>query len=228
MDNSNPFARIRLQPSNIRDVAYQALHDAILSAQLRPGERLIEERLAQQLGASRTPLREAIQKLEQEGLVVRLPSGGVMVSRLDPEELVNLYTIRIALEALAAGLAAQQITPQELNAMRLLNDQFQFKREQTDLVSVLVAGREFHRLIWVASRNLKLVEILDGVTSQINRYRMISVVWRPKEALEEHHSIIEALAAGEPDLAELLIRTHVQTERDFTLKKLAALQTEGE
>ena len=214
------FTSSQMQPIKMRDVAHDILRRAIITSKLPPGERLLEEHLARELNLSRTPLREALKVLENEGFVLRLPSGGYQVSPLSDRELDNLYSIRLALEGLAARGAAEHITPAAIDAIEQYNEQMKshWLKQRTD--EALEAGRSFHAEIYRASHNENLAVILQRLGDQIARYRYYSILYRVPEAYEDHNAIVAALQDHDPDRAERLSRTHVEVEHQLVLSKM--------
>lgn len=218
----NPFTDVELRTVAIRDIAYQALKKAILSHKLPPGQRLLEEQLTRQLNISRTPLREALQALEREGFVVRLPAGGVQVPLLSTAELRNLYAIRRELEGLAAREAARSGDTAGCDEAREANDEMLDNWQKGRMDEAYESGRAFHRAIYNTSGNPKLSEVLTNLLEQIARYRYISVVHRMQEAHSDHAALLEAIRAGDGEGACVLARDHVKAECELVLSRLQA------
>ena len=216
----NVFAKPQLQPVKMRDVAYDILRQAIITNKLAPGARLLEEHLARELNVSRTPLREALKVLENEGFVQRLLSGGYQVALLSDKELDNLYSIRLVLEGLAARQAAQHITVEALEALEEWNEQMKSYWLKKRNEEALQAGRSFHGEIYRASQNENLAVLLLRLGDQIARYRYYSIVHRVPEAYEDHSAILAALRARNPEQAEALSQEHVQIEHRLVLSKM--------
>lgn len=216
----NIFAKSQLQPVKMRDVAYDLLRQAIITNKLAPGSRLLEEHLARELNVSRTPLREALKVLENQGFVQRLLSGGYQVAPLSVKELDNLYGIRLVLEGLAARLAAQSIAAEALDELEEANDQMKSYWLKQRNEEALQAGRAFHAAIYRASQNENLAVLLLRLSDQIARYRYYSIVHRVPEAHEDHRAILAALRAHDPQRAEALSQAHVEVERRLVLSKL--------
>ena len=216
----NIFAKSQLQPVKMRDVAYDILRQAIISNKLAPGVRLLEEHLARELNVSRTPLREALKVLENEGFVQRLLSGGYQVASLSDKELDNLYSIRLALEGLAARQAAERVTQETLDMIEEWNDQMKSYWLKQRNEEALQAGRSFHAEIYRASQNENLAILLQRLGDQIARYRYYSIIHRVPEAHEDHSAILAALRAHDPDRAEALSRAHVEVEHRLVLSKM--------
>lgn len=216
----NIFAKSQLQPVTMRDVAYDVLRRAIITNKLAPGARLLEEHLARELNVSRTPLREALKVLENEGFVQRLLSGGYQVAPLSDKELDNLYSIRLVLEGLAARQAAQHIGAAALEALEEWNEQMKSYWLKQRNEEALQAGRAFHAEIYRASENENLAVLLLRLGDQIARYRYYSIIHRVPEAHEDHSGILAALRAHDPERAEALSRAHVQVEHRLVLSKV--------
>lgn len=216
----NIFAKSQLQPVKMRDVAYDLLRQAIITNRLAPGARLLEEHLARELNVSRTPLREALKVLENEGFVQRLLSGGYQVAPLSDKELDNLYSIRLVLEGLAARNAAQHIGAETLEALESSNDQMKSYWLKQRNEEALQSGRAFHAAIYRASQNENLAVLLLRLSDQIARYRYYSIVHRVPEAHEDHSAILAALRAHDPEQAETLSRAHVEVEHRLVLSKM--------
>ena len=223
----NVFANVQMQPVKMRDVAYDVVRQAIISNKLAPQERLLEEHLARELNVSRTPLREALKVLENEGFVQRLPSGGYQVAPLSDKELDNLYAIRLPLEGLAARNAAEHSTPELIEVIEQWNEQMkgQWLKGRTD--EALGAGRSFHAAIYGASQNENLAVLLQRLGDQIARYRYYSIIYRVPEAYEDHTAIIAAIRDHDADTAEALSRAHVAVEHQLVLSKMREEDAKG-
>lgn len=196
----------------LREIVFDTLREAIINQILKPGERLMEVQLAEELGVSRTPVREAIRKLELEGLVIMVPRKGAYVSGISLKDITEVFEIRIALETLAAGLAARRITEEELEEMERQLVRESEETEVSNLRSIVEIDTDFHDLLYKASRNQKLIEIISNLREQLHRFRSASLArpGRGKTALEEHKKIVEALAARDVELVEKLAKIHIE------------------
>lgn len=199
----------------VADHIYLRLRDAILSNQLSPGSRLSVPSIARQFGVSRSPVREAVQRLVQDGLASEEPHRGAVVTSLKPEELVSLYQVREVLEGLAVRLAAEHATRDELAAMQVTLQQQTDAVERGDLQQHIVLDLRFHALIREAARNDDLTEFLERVQSKVMIAMLSgdSATW-PKQAVAEHRRILEAILAGDADAAEAAARAHVVRVRE--------------
>lgn len=211
-----------IQPNSyipLRVQVYTALRDAILSGKLRPGERIVEDRICTELGVSRSPLREALRKLEGEGLISILPRRGAVVTELTPRDHIDLFAVREALEGLAANLAASYITDAELSELEDVCQAMEKCIKARDMAAVVALNTQFHELVAKASRNRWLREFILSIRAQARRlYR--SSLDRPDRAMEslaEHRLIVDAIKAGDGARAEALARQHVLRARDVSL-----------
>lgn len=205
------FGEIRPGSLTYTQQTHQLLRNAILNGKLQPGQRLVAKHLTETLGVSRTPLREAFQLLEQEGLVRRRPNGVVEVVGLSLEEIEELYEIRAMVEGLACRRAATRITAEQLAQLEQATEQIGRFTAVGDDAAVERFGRVFHRVILEAGDTGRAGEILRQLQEQIHRYRPVSIAMpgRMSDAFQEHAVIQKALADRDPDAAERAMRDHV-------------------
>lgn len=159
----------------LRDVVFRTLRQAILRGELKPGERLMEIRLANQLGVSRTPIREAIRMLELDGLVIMVPRKGAQVAQITEKDLNDVLEVRLGLEELAVKLACQRITESELQKLYQASRSFEQMLETTetdDLQKLAQADVAFHDVIYQATNNERLIQLLNNLREQMYRYRI--------------------------------------------------------
>ena len=205
----------------LRDVVFNTLRNAILTGELSPGERLMEIKLADKLGVSRTPIREAIRKLELEGLVVNTPRKGAEVANISAEDLRDVLEVRRSLEVLAISLACDKMTDETLELLYENIDAFKHSidaKATSDIASVDVT---FHDIIYKATGNNRLIQILNNISEQMYRYRFEYI--KNKESwnrlVEEHMNIYEAIKNHDKDLAVKSILLHIDNqERDIRKK----------
>jgi DNA-binding GntR family transcriptional regulator len=216
----------RLIPINLdtyrplRDVVFETLRDAIIQGKLKPGERLMEIQLAEEMGVSRTPVREAMRKLELEGLIVMVPRKGAYVAGISVKDIVDIFEVRAALESLAAGLAAERITEEELEELeRAL---VQISEAGSNIDAVVRTDTGFHEIIYRASRNQRLLQIITNLQEHIQRFRTTSLSrpGRTKTAIEEHRQIVEAISERNVELAQALAREHIENAEQSLLSAL--------
>jgi DNA-binding GntR family transcriptional regulator len=213
----------------LREIVFESLREAIISGVLKPGERLMEIQLAEEMGVSRTPIREAIRKLELEGFVVMIPRKGAYVAGISLKDIADVFEIRAALEALAASLAAERITEEELEQMERLLVRKAELTEANDLDSIVEVDTDFHAILFKASRNEKLGQILNNLREQIQRFRAVSLAMpgRMKEALEEHRKIVEALSERNVALVASLAAEHIENAENVMLEAMRNNKTFG-
>ena len=150
----------------LRDVVFQTLRGAILKGDLKPGERLMELQLASKLGVSRTPIREAIRMLEQEGLAVTIPRKGAEVAKMTEKDMEDVLQIRLSLEALAVRLSCENITPAALQELKVAMEDFEEKTKSGQFVEMAKADVKFHEILYKASNNPKLQQLLSNLREQ--------------------------------------------------------------
>jgi len=207
----------------LRELVSDALREAIVNGTLRAGERLMEIQLAEDMGVSRTPVREAIRKLELEGFVVMLPRKGAYVADISIKDINEVFEIRTALDGLAAGLAAERITEGELEQLERLLVEIGKPIEQGDLELVVEIDTRFHDVLYKASRNDRLVGIIGNLRELFQRFRTISMAFpgRIKETVEEHKRLVEAISQRDVELAQRLAREHMENAEGTLLETLA-------
>ena len=202
----------------LREMVFETLREAIIKGLLRPGERLMEIQIAEELGVSRTPVREAIRKLELEGFLVMVARKGAYVADISVKDITDIFEVRAALEGLAAGLAAERITEEELEQLERALVQTS-EATTGDLNTVVQSDTSFHELIYRASRNQRLQQIVTHLQEQIQRFRAVSLSQpgRTRVFLEEHRKIVEAISERNSELASLLAREHIENAEQSLL-----------
>ncbi len=197
--------------------AYTLILEAIDGGIYRPGDRLVEAELAERFGVSRTPVREALQRLETQSMLAR-DGRSLIVASLDHNQLAELYVVRAELEGLAARLAAKHATPEEI---KVLADMVEEDRAHlADPVALSRANRRFHKQIHLASHNRYLVQQLDLVHRSMALLATTSLAaeGRGETALAEHTAIVEAIAAGNGEAAQEALRAHISKAFETRLK----------
>lgn len=204
----------------LRDVVFQTLRAAILKGDLRPGERLMELQLAAQLGVSRTPIREAIRMLEQEGLAVTIPRKGAEVAKMTEKDMEDVLQIRCSLEELAVRLSCQNIRSEELQELYVAMEQFEEKTKTDNVVEIAKADVNFHDILYKASDNPKLLFLLNNLREQMYRYRVEYLKDRTiyPQLIEEHKCLYEALAAKDAEHASAYTRRHLENQAEAVKK----------
>jgi DNA-binding GntR family transcriptional regulator len=205
--------------------AYAALHAAIVAGELSPGERLIEEELAEQLGLSRGAVREAILRLGHEGLVVRERNRGARVRRFTVDEAIEILEARAALESLAAGYAAQRRTSDEARELESLVDEMERLQAAGELLAMSERNAAMHRRILEISGHAVALDICARLHSQVVRFQFRTVLapGRSTKSLAEHRRIVTAIAAGDRAAAQQAMSEHL-TSVAATLVDVASAQ----
>lgn len=216
-------AKRRAAPSPRTPVVspYERLKQAILRGELAPGQALVEVALADWCGVSRTPVREALKRLEQDGLVYR-DMHGVRVRDRSPEEILDVYDTRIVLEAAAAAVASERRTDHDV---RLLRWSLEYGREISigDGDAMVEANQQFHRAIWQSTRNESLIDLLERLNLHLARYpgTTLSFPGRWTEALREHEKLTDAIERRYSQEAQEIARQHFAAARDIRLELFA-------
>lgn len=190
------------------EFVYLTLRALLYDGRIRPGERLRERDLAERLGVSRTPVREAVRRLETEGILRTEARRGVLVPELDHQQVLELYAFREVLEGFAARLAAQHASNAEIQVLREITER---ERSPTDVPTTKRLNRQFHQLLSRASRNQYLVDALNTMNDHINLLpgTMFRAGDRPTRGYDEHVAIVEAIARRDPEAAERAARQHI-------------------
>lgn len=204
----------------VRD-AYSLILEAIDMGTYRPGDRLVESELAERFGVSRTPIREALQRLETQSMLTR-DGRSLIVSSLDHNELAELYVVRSELEGLAAQLAAQHATPEEVEVLQSMVDED--RAILHDPTALALTNRRFHKLVHLASHNRFLVQQLDLVHRfmALMATTSLAVEGRGETALAEHQSVVDAIRARDGEAADAALRDHLSKAFVTRLKHEAA------
>lgn len=199
----------------LRDVVFNTLRRAILKGELKPGERLMEIALAEKLGVSRTPIREAIRKLELEGLVIMIPRRGAQVANITEKDLNDVLEVRCCLEEMAIEKACSRMTDQELSELAEAEEAFQGLLEEGDLTKLAEADVEFHEIIYRAAENKRLLQVLNNLREQIYRYRVeyLKDEKTRKRLVEEHREMYEAIRSRDVEKAKKIASNHIENQR---------------
>ena len=188
----------------LRDVVFNTLRKAILRGELKPGERLMEIQLANKLGVSRTPIREAIRKLELEGLVLMIPRKGAEVAQITEKNMQDVLEVRKALEELSVQLACERITPEQVEEMKMAAEDFRKVLKSGDVTKIAEADVKFHDIIFAATNNQRLITLLNNLREQMYRFY--------PQLLEEHDKLIALISGGEVEEACELMGCHIDNQ----------------
>lgn len=206
----------------LRDVVFNTLRQAILKGELKPGERLMEIALAERLGVSRTPIREAMRKLEQEGLVVMIPRRGAQVASITEKDLNDVLEVRIALENMAVEKACMRMTEESLGRLWLAAKTFERTMKEGDLVKLAEADEAFHDIIYQASDNYRLIQTLNTFKEQLYRYRVeyLKEEETRNQLVKEHEEVYRAIKGRDIRLAQEISFRHIENQRQAILRSL--------
>ena len=207
----------------LRDIVFQKLRESIVTGALKPGERLMEIKLANEMGVSRTPVREAIRKLQVEGLVIMNARRGAIVAPINEQDLKELLEIRKALESLACRLVSVRASADELEELRGINKKMEQAVAACDISLITEYDVAFHERITELARNSHLTQMLDQIKEHLYRYRLafIKELGNRNVLVEEHNRILDAMAAGDVNLAGHEIEKHIEHQEDFILNALS-------
>lgn len=206
----------------LRDVVFNTLRQAILTGELKPGERLMEIHLADRLGVSRTPIREAIRKLELEGLVTMIPRRGAEVAQITEKSMRDVLEVRRAMDALCAELACERITEEELEQLRGACEKFAQTIKTRDVKKIAQADVELHDIILQATGNSRLIQLVNNLSEQMYRYRFeyIKDLSQHESLVEEHRIIYESLVDRDTARAAEAARTHIDNQRKAIIRQI--------
>lgn len=213
----------------IREEVFISLRNAILKGQIKPGERLVEKELANQMGISRTPVREALRQLELEGLVTHVPRRGVLVAGISVKDALEIYTIRAWLEGLAARLAAKSISKKDLSKLEEILFKMAEYIENNNINKLITINSNFHNSIAKASDNLRLYNMIVSLRDYVKKYAKISYSFpgRLKYIWKEHREIVDAIAKQDDDRAEYAARNHIMQAKQAFLKATSSKEDEN-
>lgn len=198
------------------DAAYATLRQAILGGQLRPGDRLGEEQLAGEFGISRTPIREAIFRLETERFAARQVRRGLVVRGIPEEQVLEVFTVRATLDALAANLAAQTATAPERARLQWINDQMETRMLEVGHADIRELTMQFHEALAECSHNSVLLQMVVQLLDSHRRFgpTTFSLRGRADVAIAEHRAMLQAIDDGDADLAGRLAYQHITNARE--------------
>lgn len=206
----------------LRDVVFNTLRQAILTGELKPGERLMEIHLADRLGVSRTPIREAIRKLELEGLVVMIPRKGAQVARITEKNLKDVLEVRRALDMLAVKLACSRMDDEYKKQLREACDEFARVVKNNNTKDITEADVRFHDIINKATGNDRLIQLVNNLAEQMYRYRLeyIKDAAYHNRLVAEHEEIYSAIMDGDEERAAKAVVLHIDNQEETIIKHL--------
>lgn len=206
----------------LRDVVFHTLRKAILTGELKPGERLMEIHLANKLGVSRTPIREAIRKLELEGLVTMIPRRGAEVAQITEKSLRDVLEVRRSLDALCAELACQRISEEGKEQLGAACVAFEKATELKDTTVIAEADVALHDIIVAATGNDRLVQLVNNLSEQMYRYRFeyIKDENQHERLIEEHRMMYESIMDKDCETAAQVAKLHIDNQEAAVIRQL--------
>ncbi|MDD3278850.1 MAG: GntR family transcriptional regulator [Lachnospiraceae bacterium] len=209
----------------LRDVVFHTLRDAILHGDLKPGERLMEIKLANRLGVSRTPIREAIRMLELEGLVIMVPRKGAQVAQITEKDLKDVLEVRMGLEELAVKFACERITESQLSELKRAAAEFARAVQEAkdeDITHLAEKDVRFHELIYKATDNQRLIQLINNLREQMYRYRIeyLKDAEIRDSLVEEHNAICQALKERDFDSACQKTVEHISRQQNTIIQMM--------
>lgn len=200
---------------SIREVILRELRNAIFMDKVKAGERLVENNIAKAMGVSRTPVREALRQLESEGLAVNIPRKGTIVKGICPNDAIEIYDIREVLEGLAVRGTCLHISRLEIRELREIMDTMKEYIEDNEENEYVKVHDKFNRIILDSCNNKRLIEQMEYIYEYLKSLRKVSLLTKERKeiALKEHIEIVNAIEAGDEDLAESRTRSHVRNAK---------------
>lgn len=222
MNKGSGEDRKRKKKRLLREHVYGGIKSAIISGEFEPGRRLIEERLAEDMKTSRTPVREAIQKLEKEGLIYKLPRGGFAVKGVSEEEVDEVFGLRAILEGYAGYLATARIEQSELKSLEEIVKMEEACLRDMNVDEFIRLDGEFHDTLYKAAKNNRLYSLLNDLRDYMYRYRVIILRYGRKAqfAVQDHKDMLASLKAKNARQVEKLVRKHMTRGKDLIKKKI--------
>ena len=205
----------------LRDVVFNTLRDAILTGKLVPGERLMENQLAEKLGVSRTPVREALRMLELENLVELVPRKGAQGLDMSEKDIVNILEVRSALEGLATSVACKKMSKEDLQQLKNMEVDFEKAVAENDVEHFVDIDEDFHDLIFAATENDKLINIFRNLRIQLYRYRMAQAKNNETSMstiVAHHRSIIRAIENHDVEEGASIAQGHIKYQTESNLR----------
>ena len=214
----------------LRDVVFKTLRQGILTGELKPGERLMEIHLANKLGVSRTPIREAMRKLELEGLVTMIPRRGVKVAQITEKSMKDVLEVRKVLDRLSVELACERITEEEKTKLKEACLAFEVAVKEGDFAKIAKADVAFHDIIVSATRNMRLMQMVNNLAEQMYRYRFeyIKDATQHERLVAEHEVIYKGIIERNKEMALAAIEDHIDNQETVILHQIRIDREKGD
>ncbi|MDE7266772.1 MAG: GntR family transcriptional regulator [Lachnospiraceae bacterium] len=206
----------------LRDVVFNTLRQEILTGKMKPGERLMEIHLANKLGVSRTPIREAIRKLELEGLVIMIPRKGAEVAQISWKSLKDVLEVRRALDVLAIELACERMTQEELESLYRACESFEEATKTKDTRKIAEADVAFHDIIVASTGNKRLIQLVNNLSEQMYRYRFEYIKDSSQHSMliEEHKEMYRGIQNKDKIAAAGVVKKHIDNQEKAIIRQL--------
>lgn len=206
----------------LRDVVFNTLRQEILTGKMKPGERLMEIHLANKLGVSRTPIREAIRKLELEGLVIMIPRKGAEVAQISWKSLKDVLEVRRALDVLAIELACERMAAEQLEALYKACEGFEEATKTKDTRKIAEADVAFHDIIVASTGNQRLIQLVNNLSEQMYRYRFeyIKDSSQHQTLVEEHKEMYRSIQSKDKKAAAGVVKKHIDNQEEAIIRQL--------
>ncbi len=206
----------------LRDVVFNTLRKAILTGKLKPGERLMEVHLANRLGVSRTPIREAIRKLELEGLVIMIPRRGAEVARITEKSLKDVLEVRRTLDALSVELVCERIGAEDLERLRMACEEFEQAVKGKNASVIAKADVALHDIIVEATGNERLMQLVNNLSEQMYRYRFVYIMEEREHDMlvAEHREIYESIVSRDRERASRAAKLHIDNQEKAIMRQI--------
>lgn len=206
----------------LRDVVFNTLRQEILTGKLKPGERLMEIHLANKLGVSRTPIREAIRKLELEGLVIMIPRRGAEVAQITLKSLKDVMEVRRALDVLAIELACERMNQEERDSLFQACENFSVAVETNDTRKMAEADVAFHDIIVLSTGNARLIQLVNNLSEQMYRYRFEYLKDDASHEMlqQEHKEMYQSICKKDKKVAAEVVKKHIDNQEEAIIRQL--------
>ncbi len=203
----------------LREIVYEELKMQILTGKITPGTRMMEVELAESMGVSRTPIREAIKKLEQEGLVIIEPRKGAYASQISVKDMVDILEVRQDMEGLAAHMAAYRMTPKQMKELETISSGYNKAVEEGNMADMIKYDTDFHNLIVESCNNNILTMMINQLQELLLRFRYVYYdnIKRAEKMPSEHSMIMEAIKDGRSDAARASAEMHIERIKDMVM-----------
>jgi DNA-binding GntR family transcriptional regulator len=207
---------------SMAEVVYKTLKNAIVNGDLKPGERLVEQKLSDKMQVSRVPVREAMKRLEQYGFVARLPVRGIIVKKISEEDVNEAFGIRAALESYAAYQACEHLSDEIITALEESIQTSAQALKKGDLEKVMELNTQFHEMIYRAAKSEMLYKLINTFRDYISRYRkpLLSSESNALVSLEGHKAMVDAMRRGDKENVERIVKSHILQGRNFILQEM--------